>query len=412
MMRVLICGIDGYIGWPLALHLESEGFEVYGIDNFSRRRNVRNVGAHSALPILSMERRLDVVRKHSGKRIKFLHGDLRKYEDASRAVKESDPHAIVHLGEQPSAPFSMMNCKHATDTQQNNVLGTLNLLFAIRDNAKDAHLVKLGTMGEYGTPNVEIPEGFFDIEYQGRRDRLPFPRQAGSFYHLSKVHDSANIALACKIWGLISTDIMQGVVYGSRTQELADYGLNTRFDFDQVFGTVINRFCAQAVIGYPLTPYGYGGQRRGFIALVDSIQCLTLAIQNPPRMGEYRVFNQLDEVYGVNELAEHVKTVADTMSIDVEIRSIENPRVEAEEHFYEVEHGRLRKLGFRPTRSLDEELGIMMGDLVKFRSRILAKSQVIAPTINWRGQRVAPLVTPERTKAIEAPRQIARSPLV
>src|SRR5437660_2368315 len=411
-MRVLIAGIDGYLGWPLALHLAARGHEVYGIDNFSRRKNVAEVGSWSAIPIPNMRRRLEVARNLLGLRIKFFHGDLRKYKDASEVVRESRPNAIVHLREQPSAPFSMIDCKHATETQQNNVTGTLNLLFAMRDYARDAHLVKLGTMGEYGTPNVEIPEGFFDIEHQGRKDRLPFPKQAGSFYHLSKVHDSANIALACKIWGLMSTDIMQGVVYGSRTGELSDDRLLTRFDFDQVFGTVINRFCAQAVIGYPLTPYGLGGQKRGFIALVDSIQCLTIAIRNPPRAGEYRVFNQLDEVYGINELAEHVKTVADTMSIDVEIRSIENPRVEAEEHFYEVEHGRLRKLGFRPTRSLDEELGIMMGDLVKFRSRILAKRQVIAPTINWRGQRVAPLVTPERTKAIEAPRQIARSPLV
>jgi len=410
MTRVLICGIDGYLGWPLALHLASRGFDVYGMDNFSRRKNVKLIGSHSALPILDMGKRLHFARRKLGANIRFFQGDLRRYGDASEVVRESRPDAIVHLGEQPSAPFSMINCKHATETQQNNVIGSLNLLFAMREHAKDAHLVKLGTLGEYGTPNVEIPEGFFDIEYRGRRDHLPFPRQAGSFYHLSKVHDSANIALACRIWGLMSTDIMQGVVYGSRTGELLDDRLLTRFDFDQVFGTVINRFCAQAVIGYPLTPYGRGEQKRGFIALVDSIQCLTIAIQNPPRAGEYRVFNQLDEVYGINELADHVRTVADTMSIDVEIRSIENPRVEAEEHFYEVEHDRLRKLGFRPTRSLDEELGIMLGDLVKFKSRILAKRQIIAPTITWRGQRMGPLVTREKKRGIEVPEQIARSP--
>src|SRR2546422_3349588 len=328
-MRVLIAGIDGYLGWPLALHLAARGHEVYGIDNFSRRKNVAEVGSWSAIPIPNMRRRLEVARNLLGLRIKFFHGDLRKYQDALSVLRESKPDAIVHLGEQPSAPYSMIDCKHASFTQENNVSGTLNLLWAMKEFSPRAHLVKLGTMGEYGTPNIEIPEGFFEIEYQGRRDRLPFPRQAGSFYHLSKVHDSANIALACKIWGLISTDIMQGVVYGSRTRELADYRLNTRFDFDQIFGTVINRFCAQAVIGYPLTPYGRGGQKRGFIALVDSIQCLTLAIQNPPRSGEYRVFNQLDEVYSINELAKRVKRVADTMSIHVEINSVENPRVEA-----------------------------------------------------------------------------------
>ena len=401
--------MDGYLGWPLALHLTSLGFDVFGMDNFSRRKNVRLVGSHSALPILDMEQRLYFARRKLGAKIQFFQGDLRRYRDALEVVRESRPDAIVHLGEQPSAPFSMIDCKHATETQQNNVIGTLNLLFAIREYAKGAHLVKLGTMGEYGTPNLEIPEGFFDIDYQGRRDRLPFPRQAGSFYHLSKVHDSANIALACKIWGLISTDIMQGVVYGSRTEELSDDRLLTRFDFDQVFGTVVNRFCAQAVIGYPLTPYGQGGQKRGFIGLVDSIQCLRIALQNPPRTGEYRVFNQLDEVYGINELAEHVKTVADTMNIDVEIRPVENPRVEAEEHFYEVEHERLRKLGFRPTRSLDEELGIILRDLLKFKSRILAKKQVIAPTITWRGQKMAAPIIPEKTRSIEVPEQMARS---
>src|SRR6266487_1419153 len=214
-MRVLIAGVDGYLGWPLALHLASRGHEVSGIDNFSRRRNVAEIGSWSATPIPNMQRRLESARSLLGIRIRFFHGDLRKYQDAARVLRESMPDAVVHLGEQPSAPFSMIDCKHASFTQENNVIGTLNLLWAIKEYTPKSHLVKVGTMGEYGTPNLEIPEGFFEIEYRGRKDRLPFPRQAGSFYHLSKVHDSANIALACKIWGLTSTDIMQGVVYGT-----------------------------------------------------------------------------------------------------------------------------------------------------------------------------------------------------
>src|SRR6266571_6668553 len=271
-MRVLVCGIDGYLGWPLSLSLASRGFEIYGIDNFPRRRNVGEVGSCSALPIIGMEDRLSAAQRILGTKLTFVDGDLRNYRDVAKVVKESRPDAIVHLGEQPSAPYSMIDQEHAVFTQGNNVVGTLNILFAMRELAPNAHLVKLGTMGEYGTPGIDIPEGFFDIEYRGRKALLPFPRQAGSFYHLSKVHDSANVALACRIWGLMSTDVMQGVVYGTRTSEITDNKLMTRFDFDEVFGTVINRFCAQAVIGYPLTPYGKGRQRRGFIAVVDSIQ--------------------------------------------------------------------------------------------------------------------------------------------
>jgi len=379
------------LGWPLALHLVARGHEVFGIDNFARRKNVAEVGSWSATPILRIEKRLEVARTLRGLRIKFFRGDLRKYQDAAYVLQQSRPDAIVHLGEQPSAPYSMIDCEHACYTQENNVIGTMNLLWAMKEFSPRAHLVKLGTMGEYGTPNIEIPEGFFEIEYRGRKDRLPFPRQAGSFYHLSKVHDSANIALACKIWGLMSTDVMQGVVYGTRTSEITDYKLMTRFDFDEVFGTVINRFCAQAVIGYPLTPYGKGRQRRGFIALVDSIQCLTIALENPPSHGEYRVFNQLDEIYGINELAEMVCEASNEVGIKAEIASVDNPRVELEEHYYEVDHDELRRLGFRPVRKIEEELEIMVADLVKFKDRVKAKRSAIAPTVRWRGRLSLPL---------------------
>jgi len=393
-MKVLIAGIDGYLGWPLALHLVARGHEVYGIDNFSRRKNVAEVGSWSAIPIPNMRRRLELARNLLGLRIKFFHGDLRRYQDALSVLRESKPDAIVHLGEQPSAPYSMIDWKHASFTQENNVIGTLNLIWAMKETCPHAHLVKLGTMGEYGTPNMEIPEGFFEIEYRGRKDRLPFPRQAGSFYHLSKVHDSANIMLACKIWGLMSTDIMQGVVYGTRSDGIVDHRLHTRFDFDEAFGTVVNRFCTQAVTGYPLTPYGKGRQRRGFIALADSIQCLTIAIENPPGRGEYRVFNQLDEIYGINELGDMVVTAARRLGINAELESIENPRVEMEEHFYKVDSVRLKALGFKPTRSIDEELEIMLRDLIHFKDRIRVKRHVIAPTIRWRGKVPHPLIAP------------------
>jgi UDP-sulfoquinovose synthase len=381
---ILILGMDGYIGWSLAMKLAKEDWTVSGIDNFSRRKSVEEMGSQSATPIRPMDERLNAFKEIHGSSIDFYHGDLREYKFVEKVMEECKPSTIVHLGEQPSAPYSMIDVGHAIYTQTNNVAGTLNTLYAMHRVVPDCHLVKLGTMGEYGTPNIDIPEGFFEIEYRGRKDKLPFPKQPGSWYHCSKVHDTVNIMLACKIWGLRSTDIMQGVVYGTRTDEMVDERLLTRFDFDEAFGTAINRYCAQAVIGHPLTPYGRGGQRRGFIALRDSLQCLSIAIENPPEEGEYMVFNQLDEVYNVTELAEKVKKVGDKKGLDVEIKHIENPRVEAEEHYYNPDHEKLRELGFRPTHTLEEELDIMFDDLIRYKDRILAKKDAIDPRIKWR----------------------------
>ena len=256
--------------------------------------------------------------------------------------REFAPEAVIHLGECPSAPYSMIDRQHAVWVQTNNIVSTFNLLFAIRDISPETHLVKLGTMGEYGTPNVDIPEGFFEIEYRGRKDRLPFPRQAGSWYHWSKVHGSNNIMFACRIWNLRATDIMQGVVFGTRIDAMGDDPvMATRLDFDQAFGTAVNRFCCQAVIGHPLTPYGKGHQRRGFLPLRDSMQCLTLALENPAREGEYRVFNQFEEVYDVTELALKVQKVGRSLGLDVEINNLENPRNELEVHEYRADHQHL-----------------------------------------------------------------------
>jgi UDP-sulfoquinovose synthase len=383
VMNVLILGMDGYIGWSLALHLASRGHKVAGVDNFSRRANVNSVQADSATPILHMNRRLEAAHKILGKTFAFYEGDLVHYAFLKRVMNQVQPQAIVHLGEQPSAPFSMIDHDHAIYTQRNNVEGTWNVLFAMRDLAPDAHLIKLGTMGEYGTPNVRIPEGFFEIEYRGRKDLLPFPKQPGSIYHLTKVHDSANVDFACRVWKLRSTDVMQGVVYGTRTPEMVDDSLLTRFDFDECFGTVINRFCAQTVIGHPLTPYGLGHQKRGFIDLVDSVQCLTIAVEKPADRGQYRVFNQLDEVYGVTELAHAVADAGIKVGLDPIIQATSNPRFEKEEHYYSVEHDHLRNLGFKPTRTLAETLHVILTDLIRFKERIMAKKDAILPKTRW-----------------------------
>lgn len=386
--RVLIVGIDGYIGWSLAMHLASRGHKVAGIDNYSRRKNVAKIGSISATPIREMEERIsvfDLVFHDVRGGISFKEGDLLDYSFARDYVKSFMPDTIVHLGEQPSAPFSMIDREHAVYTQYNNVIGNLNLIYAIKEVVPECHLLKLGTMGEYGyDTELEIPEGFFEIEYKGKKATIPFPRMAGSWYHWSKVHDSNNIMFACKLWGLRSTDVMQGIVYGTRTKQMVCDELLTRFDFDECFGTAINRFCAQAVVGHKLTPYGKGGQTRGYLALTDSVQCLTIATENPPEKGEYRVFNQLDRTYKINDLAKTVQSIASKKGMDVEIESVENPRVEKEEHIYKVQAEKLRNLGFKETRTLEQEVDIILSDLHRFKNRILSKRQVIMPKTYWK----------------------------
>jgi UDP-sulfoquinovose synthase len=305
-----------------------------------------------------------------------------------RVFREFEPEAIVHLGECPSAPYSMIDVDHAVFVQTNNLVSTFNILFAMRDIHPKAHLVKIGTMGEYGVPKTDIPEGFFEVEFRGRRDRFPFPRQAGSWYHWSKVHGSNNVMFACKLWNLRATDIMQGVVFGTRTDEMQkDEHLLTRFDFDQVFGTVVNRYCAQAVIGHPLTPYGKGHQKRGFLPLRDSMQCLTLAVEKPPPQGEYRVLNQFEEVYDVTDLALKVQRVAREIGLPVEVRNLENPRRELEEHYYRPDHNNLFELGYQPTHDVETEMKVMLEDLVRYRERIEEKRAQLIPDVRWDGHR-------------------------
>jgi len=384
-MKVLICGMDGYIGWALALKQLAKGNEVCGIDNFSRRKNVEEIDSWSALTILPMNKRLENLKKRYGEKISFFEGDLTNPQFTNDVVKKFQPDGIVDLAEQPSAPYSMMDQQHTVYTQYNNVIGTLNLLFAIKNHSPEAHLVKLGTMGEYGTPDIDIAEGFFEVEFRGKKATLPYPRLAGSWYHWSKVHDSYNIMFACKLWGLRSTDVMQGVVYGTRTDEITGEEYFTRFDFDEIFGTSINRFCAQAVIGHPLTIYGKGGQIRGFLGLIDSIQCLSILLENPPKNGEYRIVNQFDQQYKISELAERVQNIGIKKGLDVEIKHVENPRLEKEEHYYNADHSILKDLGYKATRNIDEEIGLILDDLIPNKERIQKKRDSIIKSVKWQG---------------------------
>ena len=382
-MRVLILGGDGYLGWPTALRFSARGHEVAVLDNFSRRRWHTEQGTDSLTPILPLEDRIEAWREVSGgEHIRPYVGPVEDGEFLDEVVAEVRPDAVIHYGEQPSAPYSMISRKRAVETQHTNVIGTLNLLFAIRDHVPDCHLVKLGTMGEYGTPNIDIEEGFIEIEHKGRTDTLPFPKLPGSLYHCSKVHDSTNVHFACRIWGLRATDLNQGVVYGVQTEETAgDDRLATRFDYDEVFGTVLNRFCVQAVIGHPLTVYGSGGQTRGFLNIRDTLQCVELAVENPAEAGEFRVFNQFTEQFSVGDLAELVKTAGEHLGYSVEIDHIENPRVELEEHYYNAAHTKLLDLGLEPTLLGEELVESIIHAIERHKDRVIASS--IDPHTRW-----------------------------
>ncbi len=386
-MKILILGGDGYLGWPTALYLSQRGHQVAVLDNFAKRRWEMELNVEPLIPILTLHDRVKLWREVSGKTLELFIADLRNYEMVKSVVRSFEPEAIVHYGEQPSAPYSMMDHNRAVFTQTNNIVGTLNLLWVLREFAPHCHLVKLGTMGEYGTPNIDIEEGFIEIEYKGRKDVLPYPKQPGSIYHLSKVHDSHNILFACRTWKLRSTDLNQGIVYGIETDETAlDARLSTSFHYDEVFGTALNRFVVQAVAGIPLTVYGAGGQLRGFLNVRDTLRCVELAILNPPAAGEYRVFNQFTETFSVLDLAKLVKSQAERLGLNVEIHHLDNPRVEAESHYYHARHQKLMDLGLVPHRLSDVLLDSMLRRVMEHRNRI--KRDIILPKVRWDGSPV------------------------
>src|SRR5579864_2689107 len=382
-MKVIVLGADGYLGWPTALHLSARGHDVVAVDNLIRRRWDRLCGTESLVSIAGMKRRVKRWESVSGRVIGWERVDLRQAADVTSLIAEHSPDAVVHFAEQRSAPYSMISRETAVETQVNNVVGTLNLLFALRESAPECHLVKLGTMGEYGTPNIDIEEGFIEIEHNGRKDRLPYPKQPGSFYHLSKVHDSHNIMFTCRAWGITATDLNQGVVYGSGTPETDMHPeLRTRFDYDDIWGTVLNRFCAQAAVGYPLTVYGKGGQTRGFLDIRDTVRCVELAVLNPPAKGEFRVFNQFTEQFSVAELADRVRSARLAHGLETSIEHIPNPRTELEEHYYNARHQRLVDLGLVAHRLEDSLIDRVIGMVERYKKRI--KPELFNPRVDWR----------------------------
>lgn len=382
-MRVLVIGGDGYCGWATALHLSQKGHEVGILDSLVRRFWDSQLGADTLTPIASIQQRIQRWKDLTGKSIDLFIGDITDYAFLSQSMRQFQPDSIVHFGEQRSAPFSMIDREHAVLTQVNNVVGNLNLLYAMKEDFPDSHLVKLGTMGEYGTPNIDIEEGYITIEHNGRKDTLPYPKQPGSFYHLSKVHDSHNIHFACKMWGLRATDLNQGVVYGVLTDETGmDEMLINRLDYDGVFGTALNRFCIQAAIGHPLTVYGKGGQTRGFLDIRDTVRCVELAIANPAEAGKFRVFNQFTELFSIGDLAKMVQKAGSTLGLKVEIDHLENPRIELEEHYFNAKNTNLLDLGLQPHFLSDSLLDSLLNFAKKYQDRV--DYQQILPKVSWR----------------------------
>ena len=382
-MKVLILGGDGYIGWPTAMKLSAAGHEVMAVDNYLRRRLMREIDADALFEVPNLHERARIWKAELGYSVEIRIGNLNAWDFISSVFEEFRPDAIIHYAEQPSAPYSMLHRRAARLTLDNNLGVTFNVIQAMAEYVPDAHLVKLGTMGEYGTPNIDIEEGWIEIEHKGRSDKFLFPRAAGSFYHTTKVLDTDMLWFYVRVWGLRVTDLMQGPVYGLATEESGeDVRLYPFLNYDEVFGTVLNRFLVQAVAGYPLTVYGKGGQTRGYLHLKDALQCVQLAVETPAEKGELRVFNQFVETFSVNDLAARVQESGRRLGLGVEIRNLPNPRKEAEEHYYNPVHTGLLDLGLQPNKLTDEVMDHMLEITLAFKERIV--NERIFRGVEWR----------------------------
>lgn len=381
-MKIIILGGDGYLGWPTAMDLASKGHQIIAIDNYSRRNIAMQTSSEALMETPNLHERANIFQQITGKKIDIHIGDLTNYRFLESIVVDFQPDAIVHYAEQPSAPYSLMGYDEAHYTLKNNLEVTHNVIWAIMKNVPQCHLVKLGTMGEYGTPNIDIEEGWLNIEHKGRTHKFLYPRQAGSVYHTTKVLDTDLLWFYVRTFGLKVTDLMQGPVYGLSTEESdLDDRLLPNFHYDDIFGTVVNRFLVQAVAGIPLTVYGKGGQTRGYLNLKDTLQCIDLALKNPAKNGEMKIFNQLTETFTVNELAKNVQNAGKILGLDVQIKSIENPRKELEEHYYNPAYTGLVEIGLKPNFMTEDVLVTMLQKIIQFKDRIVENK--ILPRVKW-----------------------------
>jgi UDP-sulfoquinovose synthase len=381
-MRVLILGGDGYLGWPTAMYLSRRGHEVAVLDNYFRRQACTKLDREPLIQVPNLNRRAALWEASSGRRVTVDIGDVCDYPFLIKVFRQFEPEAVIHYAEQPAAPYSMMGHQQAIFTLTNNLVSTANLIHAVKECNPDCHIIKLGTMGVYGTPNIDIEEGYLEVEHKGRKHKFLYPKTPGSLYHITKAQDGDMLYFYCRIWSIRVTDLNQGPVYGVETEESSqDDRLSPIFNYDDIFGTVLNRFLVQAVAGVPLTVYGKGGQTRGYLNLKDTLACVELALLNPAAAGEYRVFNQLVETFSVNDLARLVQEAGENLGLQVKIQHIPNPRREAEEHYYNPVHTGLTALGLKPHYLTDEVLCGMLRLVQKYREDI--QPQLIPPKIAW-----------------------------
>jgi len=381
-VRVLILGGDGYLGWPTAMHFAARGHEVLVVDNYLRRTIAQQTRSEALMANPNLHTRAEIFEAASGHKVKVMIGDCANFRFVEDLVRDFVPEAVVHYAEQPSAPYSMIGFTEASMTLNNNLNATFNIIWAVYLHAPQCHIVKLGTMGEYGTPNIDIEEGWIEIDHKGRKDKFLYPRQAGSLYHTTKVLDTDLLWFYVRTYGLSVTDLMQGPVYGLSTEEAdLDERLMPNFHYDDIFGTAVNRFLVQAVAGVPLTVYGRGEQIRGYLNLKDTLQCVALAVENPVTAGTMRILNQFTEVFSVNELAERVQRVGDHMGLKVQVKSIANPRKEKEEHYYNPVHSGLLELGLEPHPMTDDVVAGMLAEVISYRDRI--DTNRILPRVSW-----------------------------
>jgi UDP-sulfoquinovose synthase len=381
-MRILILGADGYLGWPTAMHLAARGHEVIAVDSYLRRQLCREVKVEPLFEVPELAERCAIWQELTGGQIEHRIGDLNEWEFIAGIFRDFGPQAVVHYAEQPAAPYSMLNRQAATLTLRNNLLVTANVIFAVKEFSPDAHIIKLGTMGEYGTPNIDIEEGWLEVVHNGRQQKFLYPRQAGSLYHTTKIMDTDLLWFYVRMWNLRVTDLMQGPVYGMFTEETEkDDRLLPFFNYDEIFGTVLNRFVVQAVAGFPLTVFGKGGQTRGFLNIKDTLNCIRLSVENPADKGELRIFNQFTETFSINELAQKVKAAGSKLDLVVKIQHVDNPRLEAEEHYYNPRHTGLMELGLKPHCLSEDVLAQMMAFVKKNKTQI--RPDQFYPKIKW-----------------------------
>jgi|UniRef100_A0A7V6A616 UDP-sulfoquinovose synthase len=381
-MRILILGGDGYLGWATAMSLSSHGFEVAVVDNYFRRRACMELNREPLYQVPNLHQRAALWKSLGGRTIDVHVGDVCDYPFLLSVFESFAPDAVVHYAEQPAAPYSMMGHREAIFTLTNNLVSTANLVHAVKERNPACHIVKLGTMGVYGTPNIDIEEGYLEVEHKGRKHTFLYPKAPGSLYHLTKVQDGDLLYFYCRMWDIRVTDLNQGPVYGLATAESRqDPRLLPIFNYDDIFGTVLNRFLVQAVAGVPLTVYGKGGQTRGYLNILDTLACVELAIRQPAKAGQYRVFNQFVETFSVKELAARVQSAGNSLGLDVKIRSIPNPRREAEEHYYNPAHTGLLSLGLQPHYLTDAILAEMLQIILRFKHNI--NKALIYPAVQW-----------------------------